>query len=89
VARFFSSYWRSGNRPRIPKIVALETRVIDPTGTTAMWYAKGEKAISWLWYKATLFCRGPALIMADLTQWQGSDCRFALRNRLWLYNYRP
>ena len=26
-----------------------------------MWYAKGEKAISSLWYKATLFCRGPAL----------------------------
>ena len=26
-----------------------------------MWYAKREKAISSLWYKATLFCRGPAL----------------------------
>jgi hypothetical protein len=26
-----------------------------------MWYGKGEKAISSLWYKATLFCRGPAL----------------------------
>jgi hypothetical protein len=26
-----------------------------------MWYGEGEKTISRLWYKATLFCRGPAL----------------------------
>jgi hypothetical protein len=66
-----------------------------------MWYGKGKKAISSLWYKATLFCRGPALGLdrvADVRDgpilpsppgtWAGRESKSQkpLRNGASLYN---